>query len=153
MHDQAAAPLLNADTIESSLDSMVELLDLSKQQRNLLLLRPLFQLELNKRAVGKDVASENALFEGIDTHYLVLSALDFMMESTSINLGCTHAEVLEQLAAVAQAMCEDLTIAQTRRIAEVVLVMLPPYSSPRPSRNKPPGPLMAPAALVRPAAS
>ena len=32
-------------------------------------------------------------------------------------------------------------------------VMLPPYSSPRPSRNKPPGPLMAPAALVRPAAS
>lgn len=34
-----------------------------------------------------------------------------------------------------------------------VLVILPPYSSPRPSRNKPPGPLMAPAALVRPAAS
>lgn len=33
------------------------------------------------------------------------------------------------------------------------LVMLPPYSSPRPSRNKPPGSLMAPAALVRPAAS
>jgi hypothetical protein len=32
-------------------------------------------------------------------------------------------------------------------------LMLPPYSSPRPSRNKPPGPLMAPAALVRPAAS
>ena len=33
------------------------------------------------------------------------------------------------------------------------LVMLPPYSSPRPSRNKPPGSLMAPAALVRPVAS
>ena len=32
-------------------------------------------------------------------------------------------------------------------------MMLPPYSSPRPSRNKPPGSLMAPAALVRPAAS
>lgn len=32
-------------------------------------------------------------------------------------------------------------------------LMLPPYSSPRPSRNKPPGSLMAPAALVRPAAS
>ena len=32
-------------------------------------------------------------------------------------------------------------------------MILPPYSSPRPSRNKPPGPLMAPAALVRPAAS
>lgn len=32
-------------------------------------------------------------------------------------------------------------------------VMLPPYSSPRPSRNKPSGPLMAPAALVRPVAS
>ena len=32
-------------------------------------------------------------------------------------------------------------------------VMLPPYSSPRPSRNKPPGPSMAPGVLVRPAAS
>jgi len=121
MNDRAAAPLLDADAIESTSDSMAELLDLSKQQRNLLLLRPLFQLELNKRAVGKDVASENALFEGIDTHYLVLSALDFMMEGTSINLGCTHAEVLDQLAAVAQAMREDLSTAQTRRIAEVVL--------------------------------
>lgn len=121
MNDRAAAPLLDADAIESTPDSMAELLDLSKQQRNLLLLRPLFQLELNKRAVGKDVASENALFEGIDTHYLVLSALDFMMEGTSINLGCTHAEVLDQLAAVAQAMREDLSSAQARRIAEVVL--------------------------------
>ena len=34
-----------------------------------------------------------------------------------------------------------------------VWVMLPPYSSPRPSRNKPPGPSMAPSVLVRPAAS
>lgn len=108
MNDRAAAPLLDADAIESTSDSIAELLDLSKQQRNLLLLRPLFQLELNKRAVGKDVASENALFEGIDTHYLVLSALDFMMEGTSINMGCTHAEVLDQLAAVAQAIRANL---------------------------------------------
>ena len=32
-------------------------------------------------------------------------------------------------------------------------LMLPPYSRPRPSRNKPPGPSMAPGVLVRPAAS
>lgn len=122
MNDQTTGPLLDAAApIGFASDSMAELLDLSKQQRNLLLLRPLFQLELNKRGVGKDVASENALFEGIDTHYLVLSALDFMMEGTSINMGCTQSEVLGQLAAVAQAMREDLTTAQTMRIAEVVL--------------------------------
>ena len=31
---------------------------------------------------------------------------------------------------------------------EPCCMMSPPYSSPRPSRNKPPGPLMAPAGLV-----
>ena len=39
------------------------------------------------------------------------------------------------------------------RARKNVALMLPPYSSPRPSRNKPPGPLMAPGVLVRPAAS
>ena len=48
---------------------------------------------------------------------------------------------------------EDGTIFILDECHELLPVMLPPYSSPRPSRNKPPGPLMAPAALVRPAAS
>ena len=47
----------------------------------------------------------------------------------------------------------DYRFAAADTLAPLVVLMLPPYSSPRPSRNKPPGPLMAPAALVRPAAS
>ena len=38
-------------------------------------------------------------------------------------------------------------------LARGVGVMLPPYSRPRPSRNKAPGPSPVPGALVRPAAS
>ena len=67
-------------TIEVGREGLSQsLLDLSRQQRNLLLLRPLFQLELNKFRIGD---GDQALFTGIDTHYLALSALDFMMVAT-----------------------------------------------------------------------
>ena len=121
MNNRTLLPPREHAVIGSEQVSASTLLDLSKQQRNLILLRPLFQLELNKRAVGKDVASENALFEGVDTHYLVLSALDFMMEGTSVSMGCTHSEVLSHLATVAQAVRSDLTTMQASRVAEVVL--------------------------------
>lgn len=120
MNARANFPPISGAT-EQLQDSVVSLLDLSKQQRNLLLLRPLFQLELNKRGVRKDVAGETALFEGVDTHYLVLSALDFMMEGTTINMGSTQTEVLSHLAFVAQTMKPELGLAQAARVAEVVL--------------------------------
>jgi len=54
-------------------DAAEILLDLSRQRRNLLLLRPLFQLELSKNKF-EDASSEDVgLFEGVDTHYLVLA--------------------------------------------------------------------------------
>lgn len=96
------------------------LLDLSRQQRNLLLFRPLIQLELSKNKFG-DGAEESSLFDGIDTHYLVLAVLDYMMEGTTVALGYTQQEVLEQLAKLAASMKPSLTEAQTRRVAEVVL--------------------------------
>jgi hypothetical protein len=103
------------------------LLDLTRQQRNLLLLRPLFQLELNKLRIGDDSASgtaEDALMQGIDTHYLALSALDLMMESTTITSGCTADEVLSHLGEVARAMKPQLARVQQLRVAEVVLAAL-----------------------------
>jgi hypothetical protein len=103
------------------LDVSATLLNLSKQQRNLLLLRPLFQLELYKLRIGTESKGDQGLFVGIDTHYLVLSALDFMMEGTTLNMGCRQQEVLEHLAAVTKAMKSDLTEAQSLRIAETVL--------------------------------
>jgi hypothetical protein len=97
------------------------LLDLSKQQRNLLLLRPLFQLELNKLRVGSEATGDQGLFSGIDTHYLVLSALDFMMEGTTMNMGSTQSEVLSHLATITQEVKPSLTSVQAARVAEVVL--------------------------------
>ena len=45
------------------------LLDLSRQLRNLLLLRPLFQLEFNKLHIGNEGAPDAGLFQEIDTGY------------------------------------------------------------------------------------
>lgn len=100
------------------------LLDLSRQLRNLLLLRPLFQLELNKTRIGEDGASDDGLFQGIDTFYLALSALDFMMEATTISMGAPQGEVLEHLARAASCMKPSLSKPQSFRVAEVLLNML-----------------------------
>jgi hypothetical protein len=97
------------------------LLDLSRQQRNLLLLRPLFVLELNKQRIGDE---DSAPFQGIDTHYLVLSALDRMMEGTTVSTGCTSDEVLSHITDVAWAMKPALTKSQLLKIAETVLAAL-----------------------------
>ena len=97
------------------------LLDLSRQQRNLLLLRPLFALELNKQRIGDE---DSAPFQGIDTHYLVLTALDRMMEGTTVSTGCTSDEVLTHIADVAAVMRPALTKAQLLKIAETVLAAL-----------------------------
>ncbi len=96
------------------------LIDLSRQQRNLLLLRPLFQLELNKQRIGED----GTLFEGIDTHYLLLSSLDRMMEGTTVSTGCTSDEVLTHIADTVMAMKPSLSAVQSGKVADTVLAAL-----------------------------
>lgn len=103
---------------------VTELLDLSKQLRNILLMRPIMQLEMNKLRIGGDESEDKGLFQGVDTHYLVLSVLDFMMEGTTINMGCTQDEVLGHLVAVSREMKPELTHQQAARVAEVVLDVL-----------------------------
>ncbi|MBU9516176.1 hypothetical protein KTE64_27665 [Burkholderia multivorans] len=78
MMDGQATTTALADTL-TTLGSF-GLLDLSRQQRNLLLLRPVFQLERYKMMLGDESSSDRSLFQGVDTHYLALSALDQMME-------------------------------------------------------------------------
>lgn len=97
------------------------LLDLSRQQRNLLLFRPLIQLELFKNTFRDPGQEESNLFDGVDTHYLVLATLDFMMEGTTVAPGCTQAEVLQNVEKLAGAMKPTLSEVQKRRVAEVVL--------------------------------
>lgn len=95
------------------------LLDLSRQQRNILLLRPVFQLDRSKALLGDE--GDGSLFDAIDTHYLVLAALDHMMEATLISRGTTAPEVLSHLAAVTARMKPSLSLTQCKRIASTVL--------------------------------
>jgi hypothetical protein len=117
----ATAPREPQETRLTFAGSPTGLLDLSRQQRNLLLLRPIFQLERYKTMVGDEGSADRTLFHGIDTHYLALSALDLMMEATTISSGSTSVEVIEHLANVADRMKPGLTSSQARRIADVVL--------------------------------
>lgn len=95
------------------------LIDLSSQQRNLLLMRPLFQLELTKHRFSSD--NGGSLFDGLDTHYLSLAALAYMMEGTAVAVGYTLAEVQQYLAQVVAHMRPKLALTQRSRIAEIVL--------------------------------
>lgn len=118
MTDEASSSSLSALLTTSTSSN---LLDLSRQQRNLLLLRPVFQLERYKMMLGDEGGAERTLFHGVDTHYLALSALDLMMEATTISSGGTSAEVLTHLAEVVMRMKPSLSPPQGRRVAEVVL--------------------------------
>lgn len=104
---------------KSSRHSVEDLIDLTPQQRNLLLMRPLFQLELTKNKFSD--GSGGNLLESIDTHYLSLAALAYMMEGTAVALGYTISEVQQYLAQVVAHMKPALTAVQRSRIAEIVL--------------------------------
>ena len=110
--------LLSADACHSIRGS-TGLLDLSRQQRNMLLFRPMFQLERSKTLVQE--ADGTSLFDGVDTHYLALSALDHMMEATTISMGSTSSDVLQHVADTATHMRPGLTSTQAQKVATAVL--------------------------------
>lgn len=95
-------------------------LDLSTQQRNLLLMRPLFDLEQGKRNVT-DSAGEAGLLSDIDTHYLALSLLDFLMEGVAIGSGQYPEEVVKHLMALVGVMAPQIDEPNKRKAAEHVL--------------------------------
>lgn len=70
--------------------------------------------------LGNDDAFRRAV-QGVDTHYLALSALDLMMEATTVASGSTSGEVLAHLADIAVRMKPELTASHARRIGEMVL--------------------------------
>ena len=92
------------------------LLPLNRQQCNLLLLRPLFELALRLRQdEGKRV------FEGLDTNYLSLLLIDFLVEGGVLGRGRTYPEVLAFMAEAAQRIKPGLTEAEARRVGIEVL--------------------------------
>lgn len=96
-----------------------DLLDLTSHQRNLLLVRPILKLDFNKNMHTRGDGS--SVLEGIDTNYLCLAALYFMMEGSAIQQGYTYDEVRDHLKMLAGTMQPALDDATRRRIADIVL--------------------------------
>ena len=92
-------------------------LDLARQQRNLLLFSPLYELALKIRRGD----SNELLFAGLDTNYLALSLLDFIMEGGVLGPGRALQETLAHLANIVQRMKPALTEQDTRKVAREVL--------------------------------
>lgn len=97
-----------------------DLLNLTSQQRNLLLLRPLFTLEATKH-VHLSPETKEPLMAGLDTNYLALFALDSMMEGTLVAAGITSEELRHKLAKAIEAMQPNLIVSDRLRAAEVVV--------------------------------
>ena len=92
------------------------LLQLNRQQCNLLLLRPLYELALRIRQDdGK------RLFEGLDTNYLSLLLIDFLVEGGVLGRGRTHPEVLAFMAEVVQRLKPSLEDAEARKVGSEIL--------------------------------
>lgn len=98
------------------------LLDLTSHQRNLLLIRPVLKLDFNKLMYTREDGSY--LLEGIDTNYLCLAALYFMMEGSAIQQGYTFEEVRDHLKMLAGSMLRTLDDDSRGRIADIVLEAL-----------------------------
>ncbi len=107
------------DVIRKSLGHP-KLLELSRQQRNLLLMRPVFELEARKLTYEAP-ASKRRLFESIDASYLVLSLLDDLMEAVAVGSGRTTNEVIHHIAEIACTMQPEMHEEDCYRIGEVVL--------------------------------
>ena len=90
--------------------------DLERKQRNLLLLRPLFEFALKIR---HEVNGE--LYEGLDTQYVALTILDFIMESGALGQGRTRNEILGFGGDVVRGMKPSLTDDSSRTVAREVL--------------------------------
>lgn len=92
-------------------------LDLSKQQRNLLLMQPLFQLALRLR--HSDASGE--VWEGLDTHYLSLSTLLHIMDGGALGKGRTFQEVLAHTGEMVRRMKPTLSESDAQTVAREVL--------------------------------
>ncbi|VVN44039.1 MULTISPECIES: hypothetical protein [Pseudomonas] len=96
-----------------------DLVDLTAHQRNLLLLRPILRLDINKSMHRGD--DDSKVLEGLDTNYLCLASLFYMMEGAAINQGYTLTEVRDHLMVTAGSMRAELSEPARLRVAEVVL--------------------------------
>lgn len=87
--------------------------NLSRQLKNLLLVRPLFELALRTRRTDEGVR----LFSGLDTNFLTLALLDFIMEGSVFGFGRSREEVLSYLGEKTRLLKPSLSESDARKVA------------------------------------
>jgi len=97
---------------EAAIESFVSV-DLSRQLKNLLLVRPLYELALRTRKTEEGTR----LFSGLDTNFLALSLLDFIMEGSVFGFGRTREEVISYLGEKARLLKTTLDESDSRKVA------------------------------------
>lgn len=100
-------------------DAKSELIDLSPQLRNQRLLEPLNQLYGARNLHQNDDGAP--LFDGLDTHYMCMAALNFMMEGAAVDAGYSMEEVSSYLIALIGQIQPGKSAADCARAAEVVI--------------------------------
>lgn len=103
----------------SPVSSGAAVLDLSHQQRNLLLLSPLFQLSANRFRLGGEL--RNPVLDVADTNYMCLRLFDYLIEGAPLQGGRTRRECMARLVECATEMAPLGTQAQLLEVAEIVL--------------------------------
>lgn len=95
------------------------LLDLSKQLQNVLLMKPLFKLDLDKNRYRDEQGASSGL-EKLDTNFLVLALFDFLMEGVALGGGRTSSEVVMHLVEAILAMDPTLDSLRAESCAEKI---------------------------------
>ncbi|MBK9276571.1 MAG: hypothetical protein IPM93_00180 [Candidatus Obscuribacter sp.] len=85
----------------------------------MLLLRPVMKLEFDKNRLK--VGEVSSPFERLDTHYLVLSLFDYLMEGVALGGGRAAGEIVSYLSELVRAMDDSLDRVVAEGCAEVVL--------------------------------
>ncbi len=85
-------------------------------------MRPLFALDFNKGAYKS--SADKALFENLDTYYLCLNLLDFLMEGASVSSGRTSAEIAAYLSELIATLDSSLISSDCKKAAEIVAAAL-----------------------------
>ena len=91
---------------------------LIRQQRNMAPTEPIARLSRDRRVIFQDAP---ALAERLDVRYLALSAIDFVMERSTIEAGASPDDIVEHVAGEAVRMKPTLTEKQGRKAGQVVL--------------------------------
>lgn len=91
--------------------------DLSRKLKYLLLVRPLYELALRMRKTEEGVR----LFSGLDTNFLVLCLLDFIMSGSVFDYGQTREEVLSHLGEKVRLLKPSLSETDSRKVASDVV--------------------------------